>query len=799
MSTLLACWLLAQTGQIRATDTEVGGAADVRGYRRGVDAIVYDPAAPAFADGFEFQYRQRFADDQRSSYGIQAVLPGALSLAAGYDWFAGEDLWFERATFNLAVKTRSLSLGPLALGPVALGTSYQRYRTVRGGLDDSGAWNVGLFAEPASWLSLSLGVDAINSPVILGERQAFAYRVGGSLRPLNGAPWLTVGAETRLDGDEYDWGRTRAVLDIALRSLHGFAAYDFNREEIWFGISFGQGGADARLSGGVPTDDELADDTRGALALTLRQEPVDEPLIEPTTSVEVTLSGDLRRDGGFFVGKESVSPVAYQLKRLAERDSVKTVVLTLRELSVGAADIASLRDAIGTLKSAGKKVVAEIGSVGDRGYMIAAAADQIRVDPSAILEVNGFAVTRRFFADTLAKVGVRFTAVGIGDYKTGPDPLTRNAPRPESDEVTGEILDEAYSSLLAVLQADRGMSAEEARAVVDRGIFTSQGAIEAGLADELIYPLDPSVVPEPRRRGRPLRQMTKPAVRWGPVPTIAVIPVVGTISGGAGTPLPGEAASPKRIVPQLERAMRDPSVKAAVLYVDSPGGGVGASEAIWRAIKRLAAKKPVITCMGNIAASGGYWVATATDAIIAQPGTITGSIGIFQLKLDIERLYDMLELNAVVDKRGELADIRAETRGLEEDERARVRMVMEQEYGRFVGKVAQARDLDVDRVRELGGGRVYTGRRALELGLVDELGGLPDAVALAASRAELESGEYRITIPTSGSSFGRVLRSISVRSDRFDVFQAVQSSIDRLRALDGKIFAILPTTYEVEW
>ncbi len=153
----------------------------------------------------------------------------------------------------------------------------------------------------------------------------------------------------------------------------------------------------------------------------------------------------------------------------------------------------------------------------------------------------------------------------------------------------------------------------------------------------------------------------------------------------------------------------------------------------------------------------------------------------------------------MVDKRGELADIRAETRGLEEDERTRVRMVMEQEYGRFVGKVAQARDMDVERVRELGGGRVYTGRRALELGLVDELGGLPDAVALAASRAELENGEYRITIPTSGSSFGRVLRSISVTSDRFDVFHAIQSSIDRLRALDGKTFAILPTTYEVEW
>ncbi|MEO1173676.1 MAG: hypothetical protein AAFX94_16745, partial [Myxococcota bacterium] len=154
MSHLLALVLLAQSSGVRTTDANVGGADDVRGFRRGVDSLVYDPAAPAFADGFELQYRQRLEDRQRSAFGVHAVFPGALTTGVGYDWFPGLNTSFERATLNLALKAPMVSFG----------ATYQRYRVLRGGFESSGVWNLGAFVEATRWLSLSAGVDAVNAP-----------------------------------------------------------------------------------------------------------------------------------------------------------------------------------------------------------------------------------------------------------------------------------------------------------------------------------------------------------------------------------------------------------------------------------------------------------------------------------------------------------------------------------------------------------------------------------------------------------------------------------------------------------
>ncbi|MEO0811492.1 MAG: signal peptide peptidase SppA [Myxococcota bacterium] len=790
MTHLLALVLLAQSGQVRATDLNVGGAADVRGYRRGVDALSYDPAAGAFADGFALQYRQRFADAQRSFYGVQALVPGPLSLGAGYEWFPGASSRVERGTLNMALR----------YGRVALGASYQRYRVLRGDGDGGGVWNLGLFAEATRWLSLSLGVDALNSPTVLDGRQRFAYRVGGAVRPIAGAPWLTVGGETRLDSGSYDWGSTRAVLELSHRSVRGFAAYDFNQEQAWFGLSLALGPVEARSSVGTQTADGANDDPIGALAVTLRARPTQPQLIRPTRTVEVVLSGNLRREGALFRGGQEVSPVSYELHELARDPTVATVVISVGALSVGTADLESVRGGINALKAAGKRVEAEIGYIDDRGYMIAAAADHIRVDPSAILRVDGFSVTRRYYADFLAKIGVRVTAVAIGDYKSAPESYTRNGPTPEADEVTGELLDYFYDELIAALVDGRGKTEEEARALVDRGIFTAQDAVEAGLADELTYPADPTVVPEPRSRGVALESARLPGEEWSVRDAVEVIPVVGTISMNGSSPLPGSAgATAPAVVRRLEAAMRDDSVPAVVLFINSPGGEVGASDLIWRAVKRLASRKPVITCMGNVAASGGYWIASATDTIIAQPGTITGSIGIFQLKPDIEKLYEMLGINAVVDKRGALADLNSETRSATEDELKQARAVMGKEYDRFIGKVSAARGLAPERVREIAGGRVYTGQRAKELGLIDEFGGLARAVELAAQRAGLDHDDYRVSIPEGAPNLFRGVSAFGELSAQSDLVSFAHKTLERIRALEGVSLALLPIEYEVKW
>lgn len=790
MTHLLVLLLVSQSGQVRATDLNVGGAADVRGYRRGVDALGYDPAAGAFADGFELQYRQRFADDQRSFHGVQAVMPGPLTLGFGYDWFPDDASRVERATLNFALRG----------GPFALGASYQRYRVLRGGLSDGGVWNLGLFTEATRWLTLSAGVDAVNSPAVLNERQRFAYRLGGSVRPLLGSPWLTLGAETRFDGDDLEWGSTRAVMDVAFETLHGFAAYDFNQEQAWFGLSIGLGGIDGRASVGTRTADAAPDEPIGALAVTLRANPAGEPLIDLKKTVEVALQGDLKRDRGFFRGEEEVSPIAYELAELAKDDSVDEVIVSIGSLEVGGAEIESVRESLRRLRNAGKRVIAEISYVDERGYLVAAAANVIRVDPAAILRVDGFAVTRRYYAEALRKIGVRFTAIAIGDYKTAPDALTRSAPRPEDDEVTNELLDYYYGRLVAAIVEDRGKTEAEAKALIDRGLYTAKDAIAAGLVDELLYSDDPNDVPEPRLRGTSISNIQRPSELWGAAPTVAVVPVVGSITSGPASPLPGGGmATSQRVVERLEEVMRDDTVDAVVLFVDSPGGEVGASDVMWRAIKRLAARKPVVTCMGDVAASGGYWIATATDTILAEPGTITGSIGIFQLKPDIEKLYDMLDITAVVNERGELADINTETRAPTEEEIAKARAVIEKEYDRFIDKVAVGRGLDPERVRQIAGGRVYTGARAKELGLVDELGGLTDAIELAAAQAGLDPNDYEVKIPVGRSPLLRSFRSLARARAATDLVDVAERTLERVRAFEGLSLAILPFEYEVEW
>ncbi|MEM6532171.1 MAG: signal peptide peptidase SppA [Myxococcota bacterium] len=786
MSHLLALVLLAQSSGVRTTDANVGGADDVRGFRRGVDSLVYDPAAPAFGDGPELQYRQRISDGERAAFGAHAVFPGALTAGLGYDWFPGLNTSFERATVNLALRGPSVSFG----------ATYQRYRVSRGGFDNSGVLNLGAFAEATRWLSLSAGVDAVNSPQVLGQRQRAAFRFGGSVRPLLGAPWLTLGGEARLPRGDEDT-RVRAVAQVAYRDLQAFAAYDFAAEEGWFGLSFGFGGASARAGVGLPDADGA--DPIGAFAATFRADPEGPLLFEPDRDVEVVLRGDLRRGGGLFSGGELVSAIPLELDRLADDPRVRSVTLTIGALAIGSADLEGLRRSIARIRKAGKPVIAEIGYVDDRGYMLAAACDEIRADPAALIEVNGFAVTRRYYAAALARFGIRVSAAAVGDYKTGPHPYTRSDSTEQADEVIGEILDQLYSKLIGVLVDDRAKSEDEAKALIDRGLFTAQDAIDAGLIDGLIYPDDPTAVPEPRNRGTRMESLARPSRDWGRPPRVAVIPIVGTIAMNSSNPLAGESGTAQGLVPQLEAAMRDDSVKAVVLYVNSPGGEVVASDFIWRAIKRLAARKPVVTFMGNIATSGGYWVAMATDTIIAEESTLTGSIGIFQLKPDIEALYRMLDVTAKVDTRGKLAAIRSIDKGPSPHELAEVQKIIDKEYDRFIAKVAAGRGMEPSRVREIAGGRVYTGRRAKELGLVDEIAGFPRAVRLAAERGGLGFGEYAVEIATGSSQVTRTLGRLVEAEPPTDLIEAIEKSLERIRGVEDSSMAILPLEYEIEW
>ena len=353
--------------------------------------------------------------------------------------------------------------------------------------------------------------------------------------------------------------------------------------------------------------------------------------------------------------------------------------------------------------------------------------------------------TALFAAAGLDKLGVKAEFVRAGAYKNAPDIFTRSDMSSEQREVTNALLDDVYGRYLRRVSLARHLDEEKFRRLLDRGLLTPQDAQAEGLVDAVVYPdqLEQEVgkligarialdkigtEPEARRK-----------VRWAPPPKVAVVRVEGDIArgDGGGDPLGVvEVAGSNPIARRIHRLADDSSVRAIVVRIDSPGGDGNASDLIWRELERAKEKgKAVVASMGDVAASGGYYVAVAADEIYAEPSTITGSIGVFIGKFDLEELYRTLGLHLVTNKRGKSADLFSTARAMTPEERRMMQEWVDASYRLFIDRVAQGRHLSRERVGELARGRVWTGQQALERGLVDKLGGFREAIQAAKVRA----------------------------------------------------------------
>jgi protease-4 len=441
-------------------------------------------------------------------------------------------------------------------------------------------------------------------------------------------------------------------------------------------------------------------------------------------------------------------PFGDLLRRLGEAGedgSVGAVVLELGELPVGAGRSEELRAALLRLRQR-KPVLAWLPGGDLKSYWVASAATAVAMAPPSTLMVNGLTATQYYLKDGLARLGVAVEVARAGGYKTAPEPLTRSGPSPESTEMTGAILDDLYGRMVADVALARRLEPAAVRGLIDRGVFSAAEARSAGLVDEVLWPdelegwtgrvagtrLRPAdgYDPAPRRQAR----------RWGPTPVIAVIGLEGAISAGRSRREPlglGRLSGAESVVDQLEAAADSGEVKAIVLRIDSPGGDAAASDLIWRAVKKAREKKPVIASMGDLAASGGYLVAVGAERIVAEPSTLTGSIGVFVLKPELSGLLEKLSIHRDVQQRGRNADIASMARPWTPEERALVEKQVDIVYASFLDRVVEGRSLPRAEVEKVAGGRVWTGQQALARRLVDQLGGLDDAVALARERAGL--------------------------------------------------------------
>lgn len=803
MTTLLALLPLAallSAGELVPAPTDVTGTA------RGANAVAFDPAAPGRVDAFELALRQRFGAGHAGlgAWAVAGVVPlGDGTLYGGYEWQ-------ELMSTTPSGQRSTVGLALAVLPRTYFGVSYHRLRVAN--LDKGvGSVDAGLLCEAAPWLTLSAGVDALNAPTESGVSLPRALRLGLAVRPWGGAPWLTLGADSRLtrgaagaagSTDAWSLADSRAVVDVsAWEGVHALASYSRQPrgQEVWVGLGVDLFGVEVRSSHRL---DRATGINQTFLSETFRAAPSEIAVPPPTRTIEVPLDGDLEEpSAGLFHAGKAIPTVVLRLDALARDATVDTVLLSLGRLKVGMGTIDELRAAIGRLRAAHKKVIATLRGADDKTYMVAAAAERIRLDPLTDVNLDGFAVTASYFAATFAKLGIRFDAVGVGRFKSGPDALTHTAARPEDREVQEEILALAYATLTGALQQDRHLSADNVTAVLKQGMFTAQEALTAGLVDELTQPADLQVSPANEPRGDAYALETRPSRQWGAQPIVAVVPVVGTIVMHSGdNPLPGATADARDIVRQLVAADTDRRVVGVVLRINSPGGDVYASEVIWRAVRRVAAHKPVVASMGDVAASGGYYIAAPAGAIFAAPNTITGSIGIFTVKADLEGFLALLAVHTQTYKAGERADWESVTHPLRDEDRLRVRHSLENFYDAFVARVALGRHMPDAQVRQLAEGRVYTGKRAHALGLVDQLGDLSDAVTWVREQAHLDADTLvTVDIPDKAGGWPALVnRMVAAPTPSLGLLTTLTADVERrVEALSGRAMALLPWSYAV--
>ncbi len=425
----------------------------------------------------------------------------------------------------------------------------------------------------------------------------------------------------------------------------------------------------------------------------------------------------------------------------------------------GYAALAEVRAALTEFRAADKPVKAYLTYALTRDFYLASAADEITLDPYGVILMPGLAAEPMFLAGAFDRFGVGVQVTRVGKYKSAVEPYIRRDLSPENREQLQKLLDDVWGQLAGDVARSRGLDLADLQRVVDaEGMIRAEAAREAGLVDRIAY-RDEVIAGLKKETGRDGPKETFKQVslakyahiaRPAPVTTkttgtkrgrIAVVYAEGEIVDGEGEP--GQVGGVK-FARELRRLRQDPDIKAIVLRVNSPGGSASASEAIQREMRLAAGEKPVVVSMGSYAASGGYWISAYSERIFAEPATITGSIGVFGILFDVKKLANDLGVTFDSVKTGRFADTLTISRPKTDAELAMIQRAVDWIYDEFVGKVADARKLDRKFVEEIAQGRVWSGREAQKLGLVDELGGLNAALAYAAEKAGL-SADYRVT------------------------------------------------------
>jgi protease-4 len=444
------------------------------------------------------------------------------------------------------------------------------------------------------------------------------------------------------------------------------------------------------------------------------------------------------------------------LRAARKHPRVFKVLVVVRSLGAGWGQIDEIRSAFQSLREAGKEVLVYLESGGDnRSLYLASAGSRILIPPSASVDLVGIRSENLYLREFLDSVGVLPQVISIGDYKSAGEFLSRSGMSEPSREMVTSILEDYTDRLVEGLAEQRGLEPKTIRTLIDDGPFSAQRAAREGLVDELVYEDElekrlssetPPLAKVDIRKLAPRRGFIRRLLLWRR-PRIAQIVVDGVIAYGEarGGPGPINVAGSAELIEVIRSARKSKRVKAVLVRVNSPGGSGLASDLIWRELKVTNQKKPVIVSLADTAASGGYYIAAAGRRIFADPGTLTGSIGVIGGKLSFENLLARLRVKVDGVETGRHSGYGSPSRPFTDREEQILREQMSDFYeSLFLVKVADNRKMLVDELRPLAGGRVWTGAQAKQRGLVDELGGIEAALEAARQAAGLEKGRYRL-------------------------------------------------------
>ena len=464
----------------------------------------------------------------------------------------------------------------------------------------------------------------------------------------------------------------------------------------------------------------------------------------------------------FATPPQSLSSLLTQFRKAKSDKRIRAIILDVDASETGWAKAEELRAAIEDFRTSGKPVYAYMEMGFNKDYYVASACDKIYMPPPGELFVTGLAADVMFFRGSLDKLGIYPDIYQIGKYKSAGDMFTQKEMTPAHREVVNALLDDFYGRQVDAIAKARGKSVDDVKKLIDNAPYNARAAKDAGLIDGAMYREE--IEKELKQRlgyaekddlrlvkASDYRKISQESLGLNKGEKIAVVYAAGDImSGNSQFGSDGqEVIGSESLVKLLNEVRDDKTIKAVVLRIDSPGGEGLASDIIWRGIESLKAKKPVVVSMGDVAASGGYYIACNANRIVAQPSTITGSIGVVGGKPVVKGFYDWIGVSNEYVLRGTNAGIFRESEKFTDSERAKFQEFLKTTYDDFTAKVAKGRSKDQSYIDSIGQGRVWTGRQGKENGLVDEYGGLDKAIEIAKQLANIpaDKGVQRVIRP----------------------------------------------------